>query len=371
MKPGSSHFVAPAIASSLRVFWFWWLGELVALVPSFLKAETDRSGDVLLLSFDESSVAARTRTDKSWHDLGGMDLRDGDPDLERREFRFLIQRLRLHNLSVGLRLSSKLGLRKRLEFPLAAEKELRRILSHQMDLLVPYRADQVYFDYHLVGRDLKARKIAIELLTVPKAVVEKSVSRARDWGLEVDFVDLGGAGDTTLCPIRLAPTERAGRRPKTRKGLIAGLAFANAAMIALTLGLPLLEKSGQKARLEEQVASAQLKAEVVAKLREKVERLKAETAFLTNKKQESPLVIAIMDEVTTILPDDSWLNRLSLKQGILQLNGSSPKSSALIRQLEASALLENVRFRAPVTQDRATGAERFFISADATLETGS
>jgi general secretion pathway protein L len=63
------------------------------------------------------------------------------------------------------------------------------------------------------------------------------------------------------------------------------------------------------------------------------------------------------------LPDDTWLFRAEIRDGKVHLQGTSSRASALIAGLEASSLLEDVRFASPVTQDGASGRERFHLSA--------
>jgi general secretion pathway protein L len=82
------------------------------------------------------------------------------------------------------------------------------------------------------------------------------------------------------------------------------------------------------------------------------------------KKQATPLVLEIVNEVTRILPDDTWINQLDIKEQEVQIQGQSTSAAALIPSIESSEILQNARFRSPVTKMPGSSTERFHISAD-------
>ncbi len=71
----------------------------------------------------------------------------------------------------------------------------------------------------------------------------------------------------------------------------------------------------------------------------------------------------LLEELSARLPDDTWLFRAEVRDGKVHLQGTSTGASALIAELENSRFLEDVRFASPVTQDGASGRERFHLSA--------
>jgi general secretion pathway protein L len=111
------------------------------------------------------------------------------------------------------------------------------------------------------------------------------------------------------------------------------------------------------------VAEARGLAVESGKLRDDLDEAVRRGRQLHELKRRTPASIAILDEVTRVLPDGTWLNSLDLRDGALSLSGYSAKASALIALLEDSDLLEEVQFRSQVTFDQKSGAERFSISA--------
>jgi general secretion pathway protein L len=111
------------------------------------------------------------------------------------------------------------------------------------------------------------------------------------------------------------------------------------------------------------------KADAVKKLEHKFELLTTTSRFLTEKKKTSPVTVAVLAELTRLLPDDTWLYQFELNGKEVLIQGEASASSAIIGLIEASPLFGNVTFRSPVTQNRVTGGERFNLAAE--VEAGS
>ena len=75
-------------------------------------------------------------------------------------------------------------------------------------------------------------------------------------------------------------------------------------------------------------------------------------------------LLEIMDELTRILPDDTWITRLDMKGSELQIQGQSSSAAAVIPLIESSSILQNPSFRSPVTQAPRSEDERFHLSAE-------
>ena len=90
--------------------------------------------------------------------------------------------------------------------------------------------------------------------------------------------------------------------------------------------------------------------------------------FLAKKKSEQAVTVDVVAEVTRLVPDDTWLERLSFVGNQLQLQGQSARADKLIGILTKSTCLEKPQFQGIIQPDGATGKERFILVAD--LKTG-
>jgi len=115
--------------------------------------------------------------------------------------------------------------------------------------------------------------------------------------------------------------------------------------------------------LDRQIAAHKPQVEKVTKLRGQTEELagKIESMEVLFRKQDRNL--EILQELTHILPEDTYLFSYSYRDGNVSIGGYSNSASDLILMLESSPLLKDVRQRGSTTRDQRTGKERFQLEA--------
>jgi general secretion pathway protein L len=256
-------------------------------------------------------------------------------------------------------------LRRRLTLPLAAEEHLESVLAFEMDRQTPFRADQVYFDHRIHKRDQTARTMLVELLAVPRSELDRVLQGVG--GLELDAADV--ASGEVAAGFNLLPSERRARRADQRLRLNAILAVSAVALLWLVMWQSLALRERAIEQLEEEMAvtsaAAMQSAELKRQLRDAIEGAN----FLARKKSEQAVVVDVLAEVTRLVPDDTWLERLSFVGNQVQLQGQSARADKLIGILTDSRCLDKPQFQGIITPDGATGKERFSLVAD--LKTGA
>jgi len=80
--------------------------------------------------------------------------------------------------------------------------------------------------------------------------------------------------------------------------------------------------------------------------------------------KSSSTTLEILKEITLLLPKDTWVTRLIIKDKKIKIEGYSDSATGLISILESSSLLKNVSFSSPVYKDRRLKKERFKIKAE-------
>jgi general secretion pathway protein L len=256
-------------------------------------------------------------------------------------------------------------LRRRLTLPLAAEEHLASVLAFEMDRQTPFRADQVYFDHRIHKRDQTARTMLVELLAVPRSELDRVLQGVGS--LELDAADV--ANGEVPAGFNLLPPERRARRADQRLRLNAILAVSAVALLWLVMWQSLALRERAIEQLEEEMAvtsaAAMQSAELKRQLRDAIEGAN----FLARKKSEQAVVVDVLAEVTRLVPDDTWLERLSFVGNQVQLQGQSARADKLIGILTDSRCLDKPQFQGIITPDGATGKERFSLVAD--LKTGA
>ncbi len=83
---------------------------------------------------------------------------------------------------------------------------------------------------------------------------------------------------------------------------------------------------------------------------------------LEAKKRLAPVVVDVLDKLSSILPDNTYLTDLSLEAGQLRISGVSADAAGLVPLLEGSGYFKNALFYAPTTRMAGT-TDRFSIEA--------
>jgi general secretion pathway protein L len=71
----------------------------------------------------------------------------------------------------------------------------------------------------------------------------------------------------------------------------------------------------------------------------------------------------MLEALSRALPDDAWLDRLEVEQGVVRMAGHAANAARLIGAIEASGHFTQVRFSAPTTLAQGESHESFTIMA--------
>jgi general secretion pathway protein L len=253
-------------------------------------------------------------------------------------------------------------LRKELVLPLAAEANLAQVLGFELGRHTPFAADQAYYDGRVVREDRAGQRLHVQLTATVKSRVDELLGRLLEWGVTPHYIgvadELLGKGDcVNLLPVHLRP-----KRSNLDYWLYAGMAGVTLLLLATILLTPLWQKRELVIAIQPILAKAQQQADAVDALKREQDRLLAEYNFPLERKLTTPPRVAVLEEVTRILPDDTWLQQLDIQGGGVTMQGITSASSRLIGLLEKSATLENASFKSPLVKVQ-PGEERFQLAA--------
>lgn len=337
----------------------WWLDGLAWFLPQFLRHRAPGAGEQLHVAADASGRLHISDTGS-----GGIAVAPLLPDGELPAAGAIPEAVREaigKECEIILLLPAAMTLSQRLRLPVAAAPELRQVLGFEVERRTPFRQEEVYFDHRELAHDRKAASLEVEFRLVPKSAVDPLLDTLRSWGLAAHRID---TADARGRPAGWNLLPRALRPAATGYGHSLARALAALAVVLLLTNLYLspLHKALQAGVLERKLAiHAQATARLQA-LRAEYATLRARSNFVAGRRNQRPPVIALLAELTRLLPDDSWLERLSLEGDELQLQGQSSKPAALIQQIESSAYFDKTQFRAPITRNDRTLRDHFHIS---------
>jgi hypothetical protein len=248
-----------------------------------------------------------------------------------------------------------------LRLPLAAGPHLKSAVSLQIPKLMPLDAAQLMTDFEIVRADPDKSGIDVEVASVKRSEVEPLLAHIRSWGFRVASVHLGTANLTSRFHFSIASSaSRLSKITRTDRALIGtalcvGLACAAVAVIQSYRADHALVRAQNLTRAPASALLAR-RLEVTSRL----EPLKA-----LSKLENSNQVGALLGELSTLIPHDTWLTTLDIKGRQLRMVGLSPDSAGLVRLLAGSSLLTEVELRSSMSAGIGTGKDRFEISATA------
>lgn len=350
----------------LKGFFQWWGRELAFLLPDKVRqALRDRNG-LLAFSADELGFSvgfqaddeSRPRLEKRFDfaDVDGFrQWKNQHPDFDKAE--------------TALRLTSAQALSKIVYLPAAAQENLQQVVGFELDRYTPFKPEQVYSAAVSVDKT-ELGQLRVLLILTPKPVLDGLLTQLADWGVRPDRVELGPA-DVDVAMARHAYNLLPERYRQQTGRLGQAVTWSlNLLLLCLTLAAlvwPVWLEGQAVDSLKSRIKALEKQTRVVEAQQLEIDALHAETQKLIDVKQQSPALLAVLNELSTLLNDETWLTHLQYSDKHLQIQGQSPAASALIGVLEASDYFSNVSFVSPLTQDKVTGRERFQISMDVAM----
>jgi len=339
----------------LRSFLAWWLGELagmaprgllraLALAPPVLTLEC--AGERLVVAFRRGERGERSET-VGFGATGPASLRDVVPRV--------LDGTPPENVFVELIIDQGRALRRGVRVPRAAAREIAGVVSFEIERHTPYRADEVIYDWSTDVAAGDGTELAVDLVMAPRKIVGQLVAAARDGGLAPDAIRVA-TGETSRADL---PLEAAGIEAAGRGGLIRFLTASAVALGIVAAGMPVFLRHQAATALDVAVERQRARVATAGRRDAAASRRSATLRAIIAAKGAAPRVTRIVDRLSAILPDGTWLHHVSVLDGEVVIEGMTDRSTRLAELLEASPLFASVRYNAPVTRERGGRIERF------------
>lgn len=342
----------------------WWGAELSFLLPEKVKTFFgERRARLVLRPASEKVGLILESPERGEVHLGEFALNDQGRQAREELFR---DDPSLRDAEVVVRLDRSHGLCSIITLPAATEENLDQVMAFEMNRYTPFQADQVYYAARVIDRIPEANQIKVEFIFVLRKTLELIYEEVIAWGLRPAVADHVEAASperywqaVNLLPEHLRPP--VARGPRIVNTTLAGLLLL---LVLTSVAFPMWLDYALITDLEHKVSREGRMAKEVEAIKEEADTLVEQARAILEIKRQKPPLVEMMEALTSLLPDNTWLTSLQYEGHRVQIQGQSPSASALIEIVEASPLFENTTFISPVTQDRRTGLERFQISTD-------
>ena len=271
---------------------------------------------------------------------------------------------------VLIALSPRTTLRKRISLPAAIEGNLHQALAYDLDRHTPFKSDELYFDAVVIDRDPSHKTLQVELAAARRAIVDPMLRQAESFGARVVGITVDPpAAIAASSRLDLLPVDRPERAGGSRWHVIVPAVLLAIAILA-ALVVPVWQKREEAIALNQQSDQARQRAGVSDALRTELERKIGEYNFALERKYAFPGTVQVLDDITHLLPDDTWITQLELRsvrgkegQRELTLRGESANAGRLVSLLEDSKLFTQAAPRSPTTKIQPGPGEIFDVGA--------
>ena len=349
-----------------KQFLRWWKRELNFLIPEKIKRLVNDKQGFLIITPEGHQLALAYRCNGQLEPLATLDRNESGAT----QFKILREKdERLAKAQVILRLTSQYAIQKELSLPAAAKENLYQVVAYELDRYTPFKPEQVYFAVKRLDGMNEPGHIRVMLILTPRDILDGFFEDIKAIGLSpqlADYEDSAIDCDDLDDSYNLLPDRLRQKTAKLPRIIYSALVTLTCLLLAAVIAMPVWFES-------QTVNALQLKAEILEKDAKKVKALQKdidaeidETRQLLAEKSAVPEVILMLNTLSSLIKDDTWLSYAQYSNGHLQIQGESPTASTLIAVLEASELFDHAQFASPVTQDTVSKLERFQITVDVT-----
>ncbi|MFV3128976.1 PilN domain-containing protein [Niveispirillum sp. KHB5.9] len=235
------------------------------------------------------------------------------------------------------------------QLPATARPHLRRLVGMQLGHWTPLTPETALYDAQVEGT-AEGGVLNVRIDALPRARIAAALTAAADRGMPPPLaVELAGAtlpmGDPL--PRRLPPR----------------LLLACLLLLVPPLALA-LSQEGQLIALRTEVEAGTMEAAQARALGQRVSRLRTDTLAAVTARREAPSQLVMLERLSALLPDSSYLTELRVEGDRIHLLGYSRDGAALPSLLSTAARFEDVRFEAPLLRSGPQG-DRFHLSLKA------
>lgn len=361
LKNSIKNFKNRLATGQLGQFFRWWGGELGNVLPANLRAELQYARRRLLIQDYEDEISISVEDGEAVQVLDAFS-KSGDTQLQQQQVRELLQQHELTQVKRDLLLPEELVLRIQSVLPLATETNLRQALSYEMDKHTPFAAAEVFFTWRILQRVREANQLHFELFVTPREPVEATIEKLKPLGLAPTGVDI--LTDKGPDGINLLPEDLQARVVNERSRINWLVAAATALLLVFVMTQSLWLRQHQVNEVNQAIEDVREEAMAVQQIRKQIEDAGDAASFLQVRKAENGYKVAMLAELTRILPDDTYLDRLSLHAKNLQIQGKSDNAQKLIELINSSEFFNAASFRGPTRADNRSNKEIFDLNAN-------
>ncbi|WFU66685.1 PilN domain-containing protein [Bradyrhizobium brasilense] len=244
--------------------------------------------------------------------------------------------------------------------PAIALPQLPALANQEIERRTPFQLDDILVGHHTQPDPVDRHKLAVIQRIIRRDLVEAACAPLGLNSSTLSFIASEDDEPDISRAIALGPS--AARSARWNALLIKALAIAALLLAAAGLGGTWWNQDAAIAAATAKLPALQARAEAIRHTLDDATRARASIQSLLMRRR-SPRALQAWEEISRLLPDDSWLTELRIEGDRLAISGLSTNAAGLVELLGKSALLEDVALNAPITSDSMARRDRFSLIA--------
>ncbi|MGZ5026877.1 MAG: PilN domain-containing protein [Methylobacter sp.] len=348
----------------IKKFFRWWLRELDFFVPEKIRRLVSEKQGFIIVRPEGNRLALTYLLNGQIEPLATLERNAAGI----AQYKALLTKdERLAKADLIVRLTANEAIQKELALPAAVKENLSQVVAYELDRYTPFKTEQVYFAVKLLKGEHEPGQIRVMLILTPRETLDALYEDLKAMGMSPLFVDYEAAPndlEQRYDGYNLLPETLREKPANSSRLIYSGLIAAICLLLVGVLVMPVWFEYRTVNDLQGKIDAIEKDAKEVKALQLEIDAMINETRLLIEQKNASPMIVDMLNTLSTLVKDNTWLSYLQYTDGHLQIQGESPAASALLGALEDSPLFVNASFVSPVTQDKISGQERFQITVD-------
>ncbi len=249
------------------------------------------------------------------------------------------------------------------ELPSRAAEFLDGIIRSQIDRLTPWSASEAAFGWSKPN-DAGTDRIVVTIAATSRPSVAPYVQAVAGHGAQlIEVFTTSPDHDADAPPIKVMEERTAGLDVGKIRQLLVVILMASGIAAAATVGgsaLVSMSLAAQQDALAHRIASLRNAA---GASHNGTPGLAAAQRSLEIRKHTAPSSVMIIESLSRILPDNTYVTELRIEKNKLQVVGVTHDAPSLIGLIEQSGLFTRATFFAPTTLSPSEPGEHFHIEA--------
>jgi len=220
----------------------------------------------------------------------------------------------------------------------------------------------------LKGKNPTLKELLKLQINLPVRILNETDIKIRFSGThkEIPYAAIGGVLESLWLRANGLNLLTKGNREllKTPKAFTIILLFALLVMGILYIIAPLRVEEKRLNEIDHQIMLRKDEVLNAEALKKDIKAVSNEISTINNFKEQKPMALNILKELTTIIPKNAWLTRVRITEATVNIEGYAASTAGLLSKLEASKYFNKVEFASPTFRDSRMNTDRFTIKME-------